>query len=287
MKLSLLVEGEKEDFMRVLRIVIVIIFLLSCAVGGVTLYDVYTRDTVCPVISDSVGELHLKVSENKELLFEGLTASDDVDGDLTDKIMLERVSRFSEPGVCNVSYVVFDKSNNIGKYERTVVYDGYESPRFTLKAPLLYGAGESIMLLDRFGLYDCLDGDISHKIKIESSNVTDSTAGIYEIELRASNNYGDEVYIKVPLNIIEYSADVPQIILKEYLAYTEVGKAVDPLEYVDEVLASDGTPLSVTQIKTVSQVDVSKIGGGQIKLEVTDSKGKTGFTYLTVIVEDK
>ena len=46
-----------------------------------------------------------------------------------------------------------------------------------------------------------------------------------------------------------------------------------------------GTPISVDQVKVLTQVDLSKPGGGQICFEVTDQRGVTGITYLTVIVE--
>ena len=272
--------------MRYLRIFTIVFFLGACSLFGWTLHVVSQQDTANPEISDSIGELHLQVSEDPSSLLKGLTASDNKDGDLTEQIMVERHSRFIEPGVCNVSYVVFDHSSNFCRYERTVIYDDYQPPRLHLDMPLLYRTGETIFLLDRFRLYDCIDGDITHKLKLESSNVADGEEGIYEIELRATNNYGDNVYAKVPINIADYSANAPLITLTQYLVYTKVGQAVDPLTYVKSVVNSEGAPMSVSDIRFISQVDLSKSGGGQIRLEVTDDKGITGVTYLTVIVEE-
>ena len=203
--------------MRFLRILIVVIFLIACVVLFFTLKTVSERDTVIPEISDSLGTLHLSVEDDDALLLQGLTARDDRDGDLTDRIIVERISRFSEPGVCLVSYVVFDSSNNFCRYERDVIYEDYQPPRLQLSKPLLYRAGESITVMDRLRLRDCLDGDISHKLKLESSNVPDSTVGIYEIELRATSDHGDTVYAKLPLNISDYSPTAPKFTLQEYL----------------------------------------------------------------------
>ena len=272
--------------MRYLRIVTILIFVAACALLCWTLYNVSLQDTVAPEIADSVGELHLQVSDDADALMQGLTATDDRDGDLTDRILLERISRFSQPGVCQVCYVVFDNSNNFSRYQRTVTYDDYVSPRLQLEAPLMYRMGEQIAIMDRIRLYDCLDGDITYALKLESSNVSDDTVGVYEIEVYATSNYGDEIYAKIPLNIGIYSADAPQIQLKQYLAYTKVGEDFSPLSYVQSVQDKTGTPISVDQVKILSQVDLSKPGGGQICYEVTDERGITGTTYLTVIVEE-
>ena len=272
--------------MRYLRIVTILIFLAACAVLCWTFYSISLQDTVAPQIADSVGDLHLQVSDDAALLLQGLTASDDRDGDLTDRILVERVSRFSQPGVCQVNYVVFDSSNNYCRYQRTVTYDNYVSPRLQLEQPLMYRMGEQIAILDRIRLQDCLDGDITHALKLETSNVPDGTPGVYDIELRATNNYGDSIYAKIPLNIVVHSGDAPQISLKQYLAYTKAGADFAPLDYVESVQDKTAAPIPLDQVKVLSQVDLSKPGGGQICFEVTDQWGVTGITYLTVIVEE-
>lgn len=272
--------------MRYLRVITILIFVVACAVLCWTLYTVNSQDTIAPVITDSVGDLHLLVSDGAPLLTQGLTAADDRDGDLTDRILVERISRFSHPGVCQVSYVVFDHSNNFCRYQRTVTYDDYTPPRLHLEQPLMYRMGEQISILDRFRLYDCLDGDITYALKLESSNVPDDTIGVYEIELYASNNYGDSIYAKIPLNIGLYSADAPRIRLKQYLAYTKAGEAFSPLSYVEAVEDIAGTLIPKEQVKVTTMVDTTTPGYGQICFEVTDQRGVTGMTYLTVIVEE-
>ncbi|MBQ5608070.1 MAG: hypothetical protein IIU86_03495 [Oscillospiraceae bacterium] len=272
--------------MRYLRLATILIFVVACAVFCWTIYGLSQRDTTAPQITDAVGELHLSVTEAADVLMKGLTASDNRDGDLTNRILVERISRFSQPGVCRVSYVVFDNSNNLCRYQRTVIYDDYVLPRLQLEKPLMYRMGEQISIMDRVRLYDCLDGDITYALKLESSNVPDNTAGVYEIELSATNNYGDSIYAKVPLNIGVYSADAPQIRLKQYLVYTKAGADFSPLAYVETVVDGTGTSIPVEQIKTITQVDLSTPGYGQICFEVTDQRGVTGITYLTVIVEE-
>lgn len=272
--------------MQHLRIITILIFVVACAVLCWTLYTVAGQDTLAPVITDSVGDLHLQVSYDSPLLTQGLSATDDRDGDLTDRILVERVSRFSQPGVCQVSYVVFDSNNNFCRYQRTVTYDDYTPPRLHLELPLMYSRGEQISILDRLKLYDCLDGDITHALKLEASNVPDDANGVYEIELYATNNYGDSIYAKIPLNIGVYSADAPRIKLTQYLAYIKAGQAFSPLSYVEAVEDITGTAIPTEQVKVTVMVDPTTPGYGQVCYEVTDARGVTGITYLTVIVED-
>ena len=278
--------NAKEEDMRYLRLATIFIFIVACAVLCWTLYSLSLQDTTAPQITDSLGDLHLSVTEDSNALLKGLTAADDWDGDLTDRILVERVSRFSEPGVCQVHYVVFDSGNNFCRYQRTVTYDDYVSPRLELEKPLLYRQGEQISIIERVRLMDCIDGDISHMLKIEASNVPGDTAGIFEIEFYAINSYGDEIFARVPLNIYAYSADAPQIQLKQYLAYTTAGEDFSPLAYLESVQDKTGASIPVNQVKVFNQVDLTKPGGGQVCFEVTDQFGVTGLTYLTVIVEE-
>ena len=272
--------------MRYLRIITVLIFAAACALLCWTLYTLSARDTVAPEIVDSVGELHLSVTDDASRLLEGLSATDDRDGGLTDRILVERTSRFSEPGVCQVRYVVFDESGNFCRYQRTVVYDDYVSPRLQLEQPLMYRMGEQIAIMDRIRLHDSIDGDITHALKLESSNVPADITGVFEIELSATNQHGDSIYARIPLNIVTYSADAPKIELTEYLTYTKAGADFDPLAYVTSVQDRGGQSIPTDQIHVISQVDLSTPGGGQICYEVADQRGVVGVTYLTVIVEE-
>lgn len=253
---------------------------------GYTCYVVWTRDTTAPVITDSVGELHLENTQDSHALLQGLSATDDRDGDLTDQILVERLSRFIEPGVCNVSYVVFDSNNNICQYERRVVFDNYTPPVITLSKPLLYYQGSEITFMDRFQLIHALEGDISHKLKLEASNVDPDEVGIYEVQLSAVTAYGEKVYARFPLNVVSYSAQAPMIELTQNLVYVKQGEPFDPKVYVSSITDSNKNDIDISVVHVFSQVDTSKPGYGQVRMEVNDEFGNKGVTFLTVIVEE-
>ena len=182
-------------------------------------------------------------------------------------------------------YEFFDKENNIGRYQRNLYYDDYVAPRLHFDRPMLHYAAEDISALSGVRLIDCIDGDISHKLKLEASNVAASVPGIYEIEISAVSDFGDEIHVRLPLNIIEYSADTPEIALSQYLVYTKKGQEIDPLTYITSVTDSNGVEMDIADVKVSSQVDFQKEGAGQMLLEITNKHGVIGITYLTVIVE--
>ena len=80
------------------------------------------EDPTKPVITNETGELEISTSYEESDLLEGLKAQDEKDGDLTDQIMVGNFSQFIEPGVCNLSYVVFDSSNQAATLTRRVKF---------------------------------------------------------------------------------------------------------------------------------------------------------------------
>lgn len=158
--------------MRILRICTALLFVLVLA--GYLLTGVIalrTEDRERPVITSSVERIHLSVNDGEEKLFEGLTATDTRDGDLTGEIMIGNRSKFSETGVVEITYLVFDRSNNCTSFVREAEYTDYTSPVFGIKEPLVFEVGENISILKKLSLTDSIDGDISNKIKIVTSNI--------------------------------------------------------------------------------------------------------------------
>ena len=272
--------------MRFLRLATFLIFAVACILTGWTVYRDYTRDKTPPTITDNLGPISISVADPTETLMQGLTATDNRDGDLTDKMIVERISRHPENGVVNVNYVVFDQAGNLGRYSRTVTYSDYSAPRLHLERPLLYRVGEAITIMDDLKLVDCLDGDITHKLKIQSSNINDSQAGQYEFTASAVTDMGDEVFVRLPVNIMSYDADAPVIELSEYLVYTKVGERCSPLDYITDVKDKNGLSLDISEVSIYSQVNPDQPGGGQYRLEVIDGDGRKGYTFLSVIVTE-
>lgn len=273
--------------MKIVRVVTVAVFLLSVIIWGVGKFHVMNHDNVPPIIQSDSNEIHVSSKADEAELKKGLTATDNVDGDITDSIMIANISHFIEKGTCKIEYLVFDKSNNAGYYERTVCFDDYESPKISLTAPLMYTQNKEIVLSDRLFVTDCLEGDISDKMRFSSAGATSYETGVYELYVEARNSYGDFVKETLLLNVIPYENNRGSIVLKEYLIYIHVGEEVSPAEYLVEVTDNEGNIIPLESVIITKQVDTSKPGTGQFRYEIKDINGNVAAnTFLAVIVTE-
>ena len=273
--------------MRVVRVVTVAVFMLSVFIWGIGKYHALSQDVVSPVIVADSDEIHVSTKDDESELKKGLTATDNVDGDITDGIVIANISQFSEKGVCKIEYLVFDQSNNVGHYERTVCFDDYKSPEISLTAPLMYKQNKEIVLTDRLFVTDQLEGDISDKLRFSTAGATQYETGIYELYVEARNSYGDQVEETLLLNIIPYENDRGYIRLKEYLVYIPAGKKINPEKYIEKAVDNEGNPIPRDSVIITKEVDTSKPGTGQFRYEVKDKNGSVAaITFLAVIVTE-
>jgi hypothetical protein len=226
-------------------------------------------------------EVSLKATD--EELLKGVTAYDEKDKDLTDKIIIESISRFTEKGICKVIYAVCDSDNNVAKATRMIRYKGYESPKFKVVGNLCFSLYEHIDISGHIKATDSLEGGITNKIVITSDDYSTSIAGAFSLNASVTNDKGDSSSIKLPLIVEDVPLSAPKIELKEYLVYAKKGKKIDFKSYI--VNALDFQELSLKEQVTVeSKVDFNKPGTYNVHYYVTDSLGVRGHSVLTVIV---
>lgn len=152
--------------MRKLQITLIALFLaVAIAFCAVFLHDRLTADHTAPrIVSDGV-PLEVSVNATDAELCAGLTAADDRDGDLTDRIIVRRVSQLTGANSAQATYTVFDSASNFCTFTRPIYYTDYHKPRFSLSQPLVYGVGSTVTLLDRLKAEDVLDGDLTDKMR--------------------------------------------------------------------------------------------------------------------------
>ena len=214
--------------MRVLRVLLLIIFVITSLFFGIDQYRSYKdKDVNAPTITADKEVLHLSVKSTDDDLLKGVTAIDDRDGDVTSSLVIAGESNFIEEGEIRVDYAAFDSHNNIGTYNRRVIYDDYYSPRFSSKKPLVLRSDMSYDF-SFFRAYDVLSGDISNKIKILYNTTVADSSSEYPIVLEVTNSYGDIEKLDVVLELqtnSEYNRSCPA--LSEYIVYTPVGEEID------------------------------------------------------------
>lgn len=158
-------------------------------------------DTEAPVIS-------LKKSDNpytspgKKYKEEGFTATDNYDGDLTDKVVRTETKD-------NVTYSVTDSSGNEAKIVRQIIYKDVVKPKIKIK-------GDSDMLLIVGEKYeekgatatDDVDGDITAKIEV-SGSVDPSKKGSYSITYKVTDSSGNEARATRSVYVVDKQKDFP------------------------------------------------------------------------------
>ncbi len=270
--------------MKIMRIIVSILFVFITIVAAtVFIGDKLQTDKTIPVITVSDEVLEVSIKATNEDLLAGVSAYDEKDKDLTDRIIVESVSRFTDKGVCKVTYAVCDSDNHIAKATRKIIYTDYVSPAFSVTGNLCFSLYESIDINPYIHVSDCIDGDISGRIITTSDNYSGSVAGAYALRATVTNSKGDYSEIDLPLIVEDRPLSAPVIELSEYLVYTSVGKTIDFKSYVVDALTINEESIK-DSVVIESTVDFSKEGTYHVHYYATDVNGYRGHSVMTVIV---
>ncbi len=272
--------------MRYLRIITVIVFAVSLLFAGWANNRYYSNLNMdYPEIESTVERLEISVNDAPEAIFQGLSAADETDGDLTSQIMVASISHFFEPGTVRVKYVVFDSHNNAATLTREVCYTDYTAPVFTLEKAPVYTVGNSFDLLDYVRVEDCIDGDISDHIRVISNMVNNYSVGNYPVVLEVSNSCGDTAQITLwaSFDSKENSAVVK---LHQYIVYVERGQTFEPEQWLASVTDRNTVALDTDDVEIQGNLDVNKPGCYQLIYDYDDGK-LSGYAPLTVVVTER
>ena len=272
--------------MRYVRIIVIAVSAVSLAIFGISVLIGLGKDTSGPEIVSDREVLEIPCEYTQEHLMEGLSASDETDGDLTSEIIAGAFSRFIDEGVCNLTYVVFDSSDQPASLTRKVRFTDYRPPRFTLKEPLVFAEGEGsyAKAMERLGAWDVLDGDLDEWISQTDTDVSYQRPGAYTMSVEVSSSLGDTAVAALPVHVVSPERLGVDIDLSEQIVYIGVGDSLDPAAYIPNVTAADGSYLDASGVSVESGVDTNTPGCYEVHYTAYDSRGNVGETWLTVIV---
>ncbi len=276
--------------MRIVRLGLIIVFLLSLGLFGVTEAAQFVlQDRTEPEITSDRDVLEITCDYTEDQLMEGLSASDEKDGDLTSQIIAGSFSRFIEEGVSNITYVVFDSSNHPASLTRKVHFTDYHSPRFTLTEPLVFSEeeGSYTEAMERLGATDQLDGDLKDWITQTDTDVNYQRIGAYTMNVQVESSLGAVSELALPVHVVSGESRNVDIALTGGILYTRTGSEINPMDYVREVTDSRGDQLDTSTIDVSSNVDTSQPGVYEIHYEVNEGNGSSGETWLTVVVTEE
>lgn len=275
--------------MRIVRIILIVVSILSLGIFGISeLIRFSGRDTEAPEITSDRDVLEIPCEYTQEQLMEGLSAEDETDGDLTPEIIAGPFSRFINTGECNLTYVVFDSSDQPATLTRKVRFTDYHPPRFTLTEPLVFSEqeGSYTTAMERLGASDQLDGDLKEWITQTDTDVNYQRVGTYTMSVEVSNSFGDTSLAALPVHVVSAENRRVDIALTSGIVYISAGESLDPSAYISGVTAADGSSLDPSAVTAESAVDTNTPGCYEVHYQVFDAGGNTGETWLTVIVEE-
>lgn len=286
--------------MRIKYLPLYIVFVI-CAAAFSAYYFIgkYTSDTLPPVITASPDSITVSIHDGDDVLLDGITALDDRDGDLTGSVIVESISKFinAAENKCTATYAVADSSGNVAKYSRTLYYSDYTRPRFKLSSPLIYSTAVSVEPLSSATASDCIDGDITRRLRVDiiSDDSYSKGAGEYQIELSVSNSMG--LTESLELNVLIYDSTIYNqagmyiITLSDYLVYIEQGDSFTPESYVsylniygEKILAADIDKGEL--IIDSGELNTDEPGLYTVTYKFADKNIMSPGTRLFVVVED-
>lgn len=283
------------------RFIICIVFVISCVIfGGYIVKVKMVEDNTPPEIFCDAEEITISVKDKESVLLKGITAKDNRDGDITESVRVSSVSHFVK-GKRTVTYIVFDKANNVGMLERTVRYSDYKAPRIYMEKPLRFIASSAYNLKfdGYYSAQDVLDGDITNQVRtIFDDSFYDLMEGTCGVTLQVNNSAGDVCSIPMELQVYSSGNDDERLkeypMLKEYIVYTGVNREVNLEENVIGIVrngteyrfAEVVTP-SAGDIRIDSKVDYSTPGVYVVEYSYKAEGASRAVTNMYVVVEGK
>lgn len=269
------------------RITLALFVLMLAAFIVFSIVDKISTDMTIPVILIESDTIEVSVKDKKEKLLEGVTAMDQKDGDISDKVLIESISDFIEPGVCTVTYAVADSDKHVTKQTRTVKYTDYTKPEFYMKRALVYGVDEALDIRAAVGARDCIDGDISDRVAIITTDYIRNTAGVFTVSLQVSNSMGDTIYLDVTVHVEGNETMAPEIQLKKSLIYIKKGETPNFEDYLGDVTVN-GVLMKPEDVQLMisTNFDAENEGTYNVHYYISTKEGYEGHSILTVVVEE-
>ena len=227
------------------------------------------------------------IAENKTIVQgtkfnykEGVTATDNEDGPLTDKIeVVEETVKIDVVGTYQVTYKVTDKNNTTTTKTITVTVTENKKPVITAedKEVIQY---RKLDELDDVSATDEEDGKV--EVKVKNSTVKLDTPGDYEITYQATDTYNQTTEKTIKVTVIK---DEAPVINAEDKTITQ-GTTFEPLK---DVTAEDKEEGKIEKIEVVkNDVKEKEIGEYEVTYKAVDSyKNETTKTITVTVVENQ
>lgn len=309
--------------MKKIRRLIVVAFVFTCIAFGLFAGKVlFMKDTKAPKITFDEKVIAASIEDSEKTLTKGVKVKDNRDGNVSDSVIIESIDKL-KGNECRINYAAFDTSNNVAKASRKVIFEDYRPIHFNISQPLRFVLGANGEIAQAITADDCIDGDITNKIKVISGNDNSKYdgEGIYNYDVQVTNSIGDTATLPISVEFYADSYEVrmyyPMIYLSSYVVYVEKDSDFKPKDYLlgigvgnelhlfEEAIGTGvngkGTaadiaekigsgrrmsdPINYEVVKWQSNVDTKEQGIYTVEYSCTTIDKYMGTTQLIVVVE--
>ena len=245
---------------------ITLFLVLGCAAFGAAGFFTYAAgDRNAPEIKVEKRDISYTEGEAYDALLAGVTAKDDVDGEITDRVFVDRVVDMGN-GKAVVYYGVLDAGNNVGTAKRTVTYTALEKEADADGEDAEGTDGAEEEAQDKKAEESADEKDTEEKTDKEKEKADkDKEDKDKEDKDKKEADAGEE---------LKPNGASPAIALTKKKATIKKGETFDKLSVVkDAVDDKDDRSTLYQHIHADGQVDTNRAGTYKITYYVTDSDG--------------
>lgn len=213
-----------------------------------------TSDRKGPEIAVPSGaDVTYEEGSDTALLLEGVTATDDRDGDVTDSVVIENIFPNDDRTGASVIYAAKDSHNNVTKVTRRVNY----------KAA----------------------GDAAAPEENTEAEGSDAAPAAEEAQQNDTEGVKNETNAKMEIEALP--SESPRMYLNTYETTVKAGSELDKISYIKEITDdADSQETLFTDIQVDGEVDTATPGDYTLTYHVTDSNGnQSNMAVLTVHVQ--
>ena len=254
------------------------------------------------------GTTPVKIAKGTNFEDPGAKAVDDVDGDISDKIVRSGTVDILKEGEYKITYSVTDTSGNLSNIDRIIVVEEYKdieitlgsnfdliTPQIELKGtnPYCMKVGQKYIEPGAIAT-DNVDGNITNKIKVDSSAVTGNRNGSFRVTYEVSDTYGHRAIAYRSVMVRSECVDkvvigTPQINNRPQIQLEGATSVTINIyeEYKDRGATAWDKEDGVLKVTLISNtVNTNKAGIYEVVYKATDSGGLSATAKRIVTVKD-
>lgn len=243
------------------------LIVLCLALFAGTAAVMVTGDRKGPEIAVPSGaDVTYEEGSDTALLLEGVTATDDRDGDVTDSVIIENIFPNDDRTGASVIYAAKDSHNNVTKVTRRVNYKA---------------AGDAATPEEN------TETDGSDAAPAENAEAEGSDAAPAAEEAQQNDTEGVKNEANAKMEIEALPSKSPRMYLNTYETTVKAGSELDKISYIKEITDdADSQKTLFAEIQVDGEVDTATPGDYTLTYHVTDSNGnQSNMAVLTVHVQ--